>query len=305
MSIADKLQTIANNLATESETVKQQTELLQQIRTALGGKTVPGDPGDSGSYDEGYADGQQNVLDIVNYELAGRDLETAETADDVSSALDNAFIEVSDVAYGYGKQAEYDAFWDAYQQNGERTDYSMLFSGAGWTAETFKPKYLIRPGGAGNHYMMFARTGVEVLDETILDTSQCTAFSMSFYNSSRLKSITIDIKSLKAFADVFNFGGALETVALKNVPETCNFTGGFSGCNKLTNFTVTGTIGGTAFNLSSCSMLTDASVQCIIDHLKDRTGTTAATLTFHATVGGKLTQAQKDAISAKNWTLVY
>lgn len=210
-----------------------------------------------------------------------------------------------DEGYEAGKQAEYDAFWDAYQENGNRTEYSMLFAGPGWTPQTFKPKYLIRPGSAGNHYMMFARTGIEVLDETVLDTSQATAFAMSFYNSNKLRSVTIDIRSLKAFADVFNFGGALETVALKNVPETCNFTGGFSGCNKLTNFTVTGTIGGTAFNLSSCSLLTDASVQCIIDHLKDRTGTTAATLTFHKTVGGKLTQAQKDAISAKNWTLVY
>ena len=208
-------------------------------------------------------------------------------------------------AFEAGQKAEYDRFWDFYQQNGERTDYSMLFSGAGWTAETFKPKYLIRPGGAGNHYMMFARTGVEVLDETILDTSQCTAFSMSFYNSSRLKSITIDIKSLKAFTDVFNFDGALERVVLKNVPETCNFTGGFSGCNKLADFTVTGTIGGTILNLSWSSMLTDASVRSILGALKDRKHMETATLTFHADVGKRLTEAQKAEITAKNWILVY
>lgn len=256
-------------------------------------------------YYKGVANGQQDVLDVVNIELSGRGLEEVASVVEIPYKLDDAFITLESNGYESGKKSQYDAFWDAYQENGNRTEYSMLFAGPGWTPQTFKPKYLIRPGSAGNHYMMFARTGIEVLDETVLDTSQATAFAMSFYNSNKLRSVTIDIRSLKAFADVFNFGGALETVALKNVPETCNFTGGFSGCNKLTNFTVTGTIGGTAFNLSSCSMLTDASVQCIIDHLKDRTGTTAATLTFHATVGGKLTQAQKDAISAKNWTLVY
>lgn len=208
-------------------------------------------------------------------------------------------------AAGGGGDNYYDTFWDAYQENGNRTQYDMLFAGLGWTKEIFKPKYTIRPGSAGNQYMMFARTGIEVLDETVLDTSQVTAFSMSFYSSSFLKSVTIDIRNLKSFGDAFNYDGELETVVLKNVPETCNFTGGFSGCYKLTNFIVTGTIGGTTLDLSAASLLTDASVQCIIDHLKDRTGTTAATLTFHKTVGGKLTQAQKDAISAKNWTLVY
>ena len=204
-----------------------------------------------------------------------------------------------------GKKAEYDRFWDAYQDYGNRSEYSMLFAGYGWTKETFKPKYLIRPGSVGNHYMMFARTGIEVIDETIIDASQATAFAMSFYNSSVIKSVTIDIRNLKEFKDVFNFDSVLETVVLKNVPETCNFTGGFSGCRKLTNFTVTGIIGGTNLTLQDSVSLTEESVQNIIDHLKDRTGLSVATLTFHATVGGKLTPEQKAAITAKNWTLVY
>lgn len=56
---------------------------------------------------------------------------------------------------------------------------------------------------------------------------------------------------------------------------------------------------------TNCQKLSDASIQSIIDGLADLTGATAQTLTFHATVGTKLTQAQKDAISAKNWTLAY
>jgi hypothetical protein len=53
------------------------------------------------------------------------------------------------------------------------------------------------------------------------------------------------------------------------------------------------------------SKLSDASIQSIIDGLADLTGQTAKTLTLRTDVGAKLTQAQKDAAAAKNWTLVY
>lgn len=51
--------------------------------------------------------------------------------------------------------------------------------------------------------------------------------------------------------------------------------------------------------------LTDETIQNIIDGLADLTGATAQTLTLHATVGAKLTDDQKAAASAKNWTISY
>ena len=60
-----------------------------------------------------------------------------------------------------------------------------------------------------------------------------------------------------------------------------------------------------AMNVSTSPRLSDTTVQSIIDGLADLTGGTAQTLTFHATVGAKLTDAQKATISGKNWTLVY
>jgi len=60
-----------------------------------------------------------------------------------------------------------------------------------------------------------------------------------------------------------------------------------------------------SINVGGSPNLIDASSQSIIDGLADLTGATAQKLTFHATVGAKLTKAQKEAIAAKNWTLVY
>lgn len=60
-----------------------------------------------------------------------------------------------------------------------------------------------------------------------------------------------------------------------------------------------------AISLANSSKLSDDSIQSVIDGLADLTGATAQTLTLHATVGGKLTEAQKATASNKNWTLAY
>ena len=39
-----------------------------------------------------------------------------------------------------GRKAEYDAFWDEYQQNGTRTNYTAAFR-TGWNDKIFRPKY--------------------------------------------------------------------------------------------------------------------------------------------------------------------
>jgi hypothetical protein len=78
----------------------------------------------------------------------------------------------------------------------------------------------------------------------------------------------------------------------------------FTNCPNLENITFEGVI---VVNIAfpSSSILSDASIQNIIDHLADLTGGTTQTLTFHATVGNKLTDTQKATITAKNWTLAY
>lgn len=84
-----------------------------------------------------------------------------------------------------------------------------------------------------------------------------------------------------------------------------NFQNTFSGCYKLREVRFAKDAIFKTIVISSSGELSDASTQSIIDGLADLTGQTAQTLTFHKDVGGRLTQAQKAAISAKNWTLVY
>lgn len=77
----------------------------------------------------------------------------------------------------------------------------------------------------------------------------------------------------------------------------------FTGCTKLANITFEGVIANST-SFSPCP-LTNATVQNIIECLKDLTGQTTQTLTLKADVGTAVTDAQKAAIAAKNWTLSY
>lgn len=207
-----------------------------------------------------------------------------------------------------GKQAEYDAFWDAYQDYGNRKDYQNGFSGKGWNTKTFKPKHHIT---VTNGYMMFRYNSAEVdlvqLFEqlgVVFDDSRNTNPAYMYFGSgfTRIGTVTLSEKST---GDMFNGCNNLVTIdKIISKASTTYTNSNFLDCPKLENVTFEGVIG-KSINFADSPLLTNASVQSIIDCLKDLTGATAQTLTLHADVGAKLTDEQKATITAKNWTLVY
>ena len=66
---------------------------------------------------------------------------------------------IYDAGYNSGKQAEYDAFWDAFQDNGKPTSYSRAFSANWRSLDLFKPKYDII---ATEAYMIFNAFPLEI-----------------------------------------------------------------------------------------------------------------------------------------------
>lgn len=75
----------------------------------------------------------------------------------------------------------------------------------------------------------------------------------------------------------------------------------FLYCSALKNITVANGSIHADFDISSTSVLTNESVQSIVDGLADITETASCTVTFNA--NQLITQAQADGISAKGWTL--
>ena len=207
----------------------------------------------------------------------------------------------------YGRQAEYDRFWGAYQNNGKRTDYQNTFSGDGWNAETFKPKYDIKPT---NCYMMFRYNKAEVdLVEWFnnlgieFDDSNNANVAYMYFQSKFTRIGTVTLRNVINTGDMFAYCSNLITIdkiiSYDNVTYT---TSTFNGCDKLENITFDGIIG-KSISFSDSPLLTNASVQSIIDCLKDLTGATAQTLTLHATVKTNLTEEQLATITGKNWSV--
>ena len=202
-----------------------------------------------------------------------------------------------------GKKAEYDAFWDMFQKNGTRTEYRYAFAYTDWTEEMFKPKYPFKLAGDNT----YAFLGVQAVWEDkvfTVDTAEAVNLMWAFRLTKFKRIGKCDLSSATNIQGIFAFCSNLVSIAEIVSHERLVWHESFFYSTKLEEVRFSGVIGN-SIGFADCSKLSVDSVQSIIDHLKDLTGQTAQTLTFHATVGAKLTDAQKAAITAKNWTLVY
>ena len=213
--------------------------------------------------------------------------------------------------YEAGRQAEYDAFWDTYQQNGKLTNYSNSFAGFGWNSETFKPKYDMKPTAA---YMMFRQVAansplfdlVEHLNNlgVYLDFSECTSFNYAFYNARFTHLGVIDVRKANSITTCFEscYAETIDELILKEDGTTTIGTA-FKNCGSLKNIKISGKIGVDA-DFSSCYSLSHDSLISIINALKDFSGTsTTRTLTLHTDAKAKLTEVEMAIATEKGWTV--
>lgn len=189
-----------------------------------------------------------------------------------------------DEVYEAGKQAEYDAFWDAYQENGNRTNYRHAFAGKGWTAEIFKPKYDIRPKVDGS-YMMFYFSEisgdlVQMLEDcdVYLDFSGVNVWAQYTFCQSKITRLgKMDFHNATVLASTFS-GTPLHTIDELVVSKTTRFDGAFNDCVDLENLTISGTIGQSGLNLQWSTKLSKASIMSVINALSTTTSGLSITL---------------------------
>lgn len=208
-------------------------------------------------------------------------------------------------AFEAGQKAEYDRFWDGFQENGNRTNYSFAFGGVGWTDENFQPKYKIRPEGNQSTENMFYCAKITQIPEELLDFSQVKYCYMTFRQAKLVTAPALNLLNCtEGTSWLFGQCYDLKEVRPLTVSEKVTFPNMVMGCSALEKITFAGTIG-QELNFQWSPLLTNDSVGSIIDHLKDLTGEATKSLKFHPDVGKRLTEAQKAEITAKNWILVY
>lgn len=179
-----------------------------------------------------------------------------------------------DEVYEAGQKSEYDFFWDAFQENGNRRTYTNAF-GYNWTKEAFKPKYDLIVGIAKN-YTMFANCPIEGSLTEILNELGITLYFEGGYSSGTFNPCEfseIDISTSNCFNTFASTFGCkkLTTLKLPAINSRTVFNATAFDCPVLENLTLSGVIG-TSINFQY-SPLTPESMKNVISCLKDYSGT--------------------------------
>ena len=226
-----------------------------------------------------------------------------------------------------GKQAEYDRFWDNFQNYGKRKNYRHAFSGAGWTNDTLKPKYPIVFDGSqsqqcGSMFAFlnrYAETEPYIDLEHItkmIDFSKCTWADSTFANAN-IKNIYADLSNCtRLYLTFSNADGvmALDNVYIKVSEKCTSYSSTFNYAYNLTTIRfLEGSVIAATISFAQCTKLTVESTLSIIEALKNYAGTDsegAYTLTFPSAVWDRLEASGitppsentwKDYVYSKGW----
>lgn len=217
------------------------------------GQQAAGGGGGSGSYDEGYNDGRND-----------------------------GWSEGYDEGHSVGQQAEYDRFWDAYQQNGDKTAYDSAFMYGHWTDDIYNPKYPLKFEGSNGGRQVFS-SFANLTDVKVPIYAKNTRITYTFSNCANLK-----------------------TIPLLHLEGVTDFNSAFVNCVALENITIGGSIEKN-ISFAQSTKLTKASLTSIMEALSlTATGQTLTlSKTAVETAFGSTTASEWTALAATkpNWTI--
>lgn len=218
-----------------------------------------------------------------------------------------------DAVYEAGKKAEYDAFWDAYQNNGVALDYSRAFSSM-WTVDIFRPKYDIIATSA---HMIFRGNRMKIdlvkylADLGVsLDLSQAVNTQYMFQATAFTRIGVVDVRSSTnsrpldtAFANSANLV-SIDKIYLKT-GTAGEFNNTFAGCIALENVEFEGEIANDGLNMGWSQKLSKASILSILNALS--TTSTDKTVTFSLTAVNnafETSEGSADGSTSEEWTTI-
>lgn len=226
----------------------------------------------------------KEIADAIRERTGTNDLikpsDFASKIDDVYAAGQNASGGGGyDEGFADGKKAEQDAFWDAYQDKGNRRNYTYAFYQQGWTDDTYHPIYPIVCNSAFGY--MYAHS---LITDTVVPLVFKQHNSTQVFRGSKIKNIpSITVESGQTFVNWF-----VECSDLENI-----------------TFTEESVIGNN-ISFSSSKNLSHDSLMSIINALADKTSDTSGTQ-FVCTLGtdnlNKLTNEEKAIATGKGWGL--
>lgn len=178
-----------------------------------------------------------------------------------------------------GKDAEYDKFWDGFQQNGNRGAYRYAFYD-NYPDEIFNPKYPFTC--TGNCSSMFQYAKMSKIEQTV----------------------DFSANTMGAAGSVFANTNNLETISDLRVKSGLSMASWFTKATALKNITITGEID-LDVSFVDCP-LTVESMNNIISCLKDYSAIGGThTLTLKSDRLTMLTDKEKKVATDKGWTFAW
>lgn len=157
----------------------------------------------------------------------------------IEKGTDSAYSE----GFEAGKKAEYDAFWDGYQNNGIGGAFNYTFYSNRWTDDIYNPKYDLK----------------------------CKGTCVSTYYASKITDTKVNIDASNATLQTFFTSSGVVTVRKLIVNENTKFVRTFESCAWLENLNIEGVIAQNDFNVQWSTKLTKASWISIINALSTTT----------------------------------
>ncbi|MBR5528075.1 MAG: hypothetical protein IKV97_03660 [Clostridia bacterium] len=232
--------------------------------------------------------------------------------------------------YDAGKHAEWEAFWDAAQENGSLTNMPYGFCSKVWNDTTFKPKYDIRPVGNATSLFRYAQItnlpGILEKQGIVIDFSNATNLEYLLQWSSVTRIGTVDCTGLTSLDLKSSFADCpIKTISELRLKPDIKFSNTFKNAKELENIIIADKSGFTAgaygtgsgfdykyspvigndLDLSSCTKLTWTSLVSVICALVDYSGDGGVhTLTLGEANLNKLSDSEKAMVTQKGWVLI-
>ena len=202
-----------------------------------------------------YEAGAQDVVDEVDPLIVAENEKLQARLNGDTGASGKIYDKVYQDGVEDGKKAEYDKFWETYQQNGNRYNWNSAFSGYGWTDSIYNPKYPL---------------------STMKYTSQM------FVNSNiKDTKVTFNASETTNFA-AFDGANNMEVIRLLIFSESTTFNkNAFKNCISLTSITLDGVIASGNLDIS-WSPLNKASLTSVVNALSATTTGLTVTLRLNA-----------------------
>lgn len=291
MSIAEKLQTVANNMPLVHQAGYTNGYEIGYEAGVTEGAEVGYAKGEQEGYNKGVAEVEAQNAEILtdcNTALTEKGAFTADTIADVPRKIDSIVVEEDMLKYAmtatfanlndFGKAEvvlNFDKIWYSNNMFADKKSNT--------TVKHLTINFSTRVSGA--YQMFMAWSGDVTMERLTLNADFSEAGSCDAFLKYRRALKVVDGTPL-------NFS---------SVPTTTNIS--ILECQALEEIRFAPNSLKTKFSILHSPLLSAETIQSIIDGLADLTGATARQVLWHTDVLLKLTDEQLFAITAKNWTM--